>query len=197
MEPMPNNQLNSFNNAARHRPDHNSPRNLPLLTPNIVTTAGDDTIAGTSADDIIASSTGNDAMNGGSGTDTVSYLSMQSSISVEASGVIDKGLAGVDHITNIEHIIAPVAQANIIDASTGTGAASIDVDLSAHRLTVNGIPGLGTLSLQMDNFVNVIGTSNADSITGDSGNNYLVGDYRDGRQRHVGWGQSAQRQSRQ
>ena len=114
-------------------------------------------------------------MNGGDGTDTMSYLEMQNSISLEASGVVNKGLAGTDSITNMEHIIAPMRQENIIDASTGTGTASIDVDLSVHRLTVNGIPGLGSLNFQVDNFVNVTGTSNADSITGDRGNNYLVG----------------------
>ncbi|MEG4860392.1 hypothetical protein QUB75_23835, partial [Microcoleus sp. K1-B6] len=56
-----------------------------------------------------------------------------------------------------------------------SGTASINVDLSQNRLAVNNLPGIGTLNLTVENFVNVTGTPNVDVLTGNIQNNSLVG----------------------
>ena len=142
---------------------------------SINTTAGNDNITGDSLDNLILGSSGNDTMNGGTGTDTVSYLSLRNGITIKAQGIVSKGAAGTDTLQNIEHITAPLGQLNTIDASTGSGTASINVNLSTNSLAVNNIPGLGTQNFTVDNFVNVTGTANVDVITGNNLDNSLVG----------------------
>lgn len=52
--------------------------------------------------------------------------------------------AGTDQILNIETIVGAVGFDNAIDGSTGiSGVTFFDIDLSAKRLTVRDIPGLG------------------------------------------------------
>ena len=154
------------------------PQNPTPATPpanSINTTAGNDNITGDSLDNLILGSSGNDTMNGGTGTDTVSYLSLRNGITIKAQGIVSKGAAGTDTLQNIEHITAPLGQLNTIDASTGSGTASINVNLSTNSLAVNNIPGLGTQNFTVDNFVNVTGTANVDVITGNNLDNSLVG----------------------
>ncbi|MEG4586191.1 hypothetical protein QUA54_13385 [Microcoleus sp. MOSTC5] len=154
------------------------PQNLTPPPPpanSITTTAGNDNITGDSLDNFILGNSGTDSIIGGLGTDTMSYLSLTSSISLEAKGIVDKGAAGTDTLQNIEQIIAPLGQSNTIDASTGSGTASINVDLSQNRLAVNNLPGIGTLNFTVENFVNVTGTPNVDVLTGNIQNNSLVG----------------------
>ncbi len=169
--PAPNQGVQLTNSAL---PPQN-PTPPPPPANSINTTGGNDNITGDSLDNFIIGSSGTDTINGGAGTDTMSYLSLRSGITIKAQGIVDKGTAGTDTLQNIEHIIAPLGQINTIDASTGSGTASINVDLSQNRLAVNNIPGIGTLNLTVDNFVNVTGTPNVDVITGNSLDNYLVG----------------------
>ncbi|MCW6049083.1 hypothetical protein K4039_03055 [Lyngbya sp. CCAP 1446/10] len=142
---------------------------------SINTTAGNDNITGDSLDNFVLASSGNDAINGGTGTDTVSYLGLGNAITLKAQGIISKGTDGTDTLQNIEQIIAPLGQLNTIDASTGTGAASINVNLSTNSVAVNNIPGIGTLNFTAENFANVTGTPNVDVITGNNLDNSLVG----------------------
>jgi Ca2+-binding RTX toxin-like protein len=51
----------------------------------------------------------------------------------------------------------------------------LDVDLSTNRLTINGLPGIGSASLKVVNFQNVNGSENADLIVGDDNANVLDG----------------------
>ncbi|MGF1488114.1 MAG: calcium-binding protein, partial [Prochloraceae cyanobacterium] len=92
-------------------------------------------------------------------------------------GRINKGNGQFDTPTDFfETIIGAVGFANTIDVSTSPPpTASIDVDLSADRLTLVGIPG-GNITINRQNFVNVTGTTLGDIIKGDTGNNVLDGD---------------------
>ena len=143
---------------------------------DIVGTKNDDTIIGNGQDNTFFGSEGNDDLNGGDGTDRVDYSGLGQKITLKAEGVIDKGSAGTDQILNIEEIVGATGQDNVIDGTVpGGGPSSFDVDLSAKRLTVNNIPGIGDLTLTVENFVNVTGTSNADTIVGNNEDNLLIG----------------------
>jgi Ca2+-binding RTX toxin-like protein len=170
--PPPQNQGAQLTSSAL--PPQN-PTPPPPPANSISTTAGNDNITGDSLDNFILGSSGTDTINGGTGTDTISYLSLGNGITIKAQGIVDKGAAGTDTLQNIEQIIAPLGQINTIDASTGSGTASINVDLSQNRLAVNNLPGIGTLNFTVENFLNVTGTPNVDVLTGNIQNNTLVG----------------------
>jgi len=129
-----------------------------------------------SSDDTIIGSTGNDAINGGIGQDTADYSGIGQAITLRPTGVVSKGTAGTDQLVSIEKIVGATGQANIIDASTATGTATINANLAAKSLVVNtGDSRFPTLSFGVTNFTNVIGSVNNDTITGDDGSNSLVG----------------------
>lgn len=168
----PQNQGAQLTNSALPPQNQTPP---PPPANSISTTAGNDNITGDSLDNFILGSSGTDTIIGEAGTDTISYLSLGSAITIKAKGIVDKGAAGTDTMQNIEQIIAPLRQTNTIDASTGSGTASMDVDLSQNRMAVNNLPGIGTLNFTVENFVNVTGTPNVDVLTGNIQDNYLVG----------------------
>ncbi len=139
-------------------------------------TDGNDILQGGSGNDSLIGGTGNDLLDGGTGFDTADYSHLYQAITLEAAGVINKGFAGTDQILNIEKIIGSTGKANAIDGSTGTSTTtSFDVNLAKQSLVVNGVPGLGALKFQVQNFVNVTGTSQADSIIGNNQSNILEG----------------------
>lgn len=137
-------------------------------------TPGDDDIFALAGDDTIFGTTGNDVIDGGTGFDTVDYSLVAAPITLLPQGVFDSG-ANVGQLRSIERIIGAVGQPNTIDGSKGSGPASFDINLEVNRLTVNNIPGLPPLNFTVENFVNVVGTSNADTIIGSSANNLLTG----------------------
>jgi len=129
-----------------------------------------------SANDTITGSTGNDTINGGIGQDTADYSGIGQAITLRPTGVVSKGSAGTDQLVSIEQIVGATGQANVIDASTATGTATINVDLGNKSLEVKtGVSTFPTLNFGVTNFANVIGTVNNDTIVGDAGNNRLVG----------------------
>ncbi len=139
-------------------------------------TDGNDTVEGGSGNDSLIGGTGKDILDGGSGFDTADYSTLGRAITLEAAGIVNKGSAGTDQILNIQKIIAATGRANAIDGSTGKSTTtSFDINLAKESLVVNGIPGLGTLKFQVQNFVDVTGTSQADSIIGNNQNNILEG----------------------
>jgi Ca2+-binding RTX toxin-like protein len=135
----------------------------------------DDIIYSNNGNDSIAASRGNDFIDGGDGFDTVDYSTLGTSITLGAFGVINKGVFGNDVITRVERIVGAVNQANSIDASSSTGTAFVNVNLSSGSLTVNNIPFLGNRSFSVVNFVNATGTNSNDTFTGSIGNNILRG----------------------
>jgi Ca2+-binding RTX toxin-like protein len=135
-----------------------------------------DSYLGTSSNDTFFASSGNDFMNGGFGFDTADYRGAGRAITLSSQGFVGKGTAGTDRLFSVEQIIAPAGFSNTINASSlSSSPTSISVNLASNSLFVNNIPGLGTLSFSTINFVNVIGTSQADSISGNSLNNRLEG----------------------
>lgn len=135
-----------------------------------------DTYFGTSFNDTFFASFGNDVMYGGSGFDAVDYSFIGRSITLLPNSFVSKGTAGIDDLYSVERIIAPAGFNNTIDmSSVGDGTTSISVNLASDLLSFNNIPGVGSLSYSTINFVNVIGTSQADSISGNSLSNRLEG----------------------
>jgi Ca2+-binding RTX toxin-like protein len=152
----------------------------------IIVPPGDNTITGTPGDDIFIAGDGNDTLIGGGGSDTVDYSSGSfTSITLLPTGIVNKfsffsGFT-TDQLINFKTIIAPLNSSfnfpgpNLIDASVTSFPASITVNLANNSLIVNNVPGSGTLSFTVKNFVNVNGTNQDDSITGDAQNNTFNG----------------------
>jgi len=171
--------------AADQRPPQRTPAQPPLGA-NLIGTNGADNLTGDasnnaysagSGDDLLMASTANDSISGGSGYDILDYSRVNADLNLARGGVLTKsGDLGTDTITgfDIEEIRANARRVNTIDGSTGT-TASLDVDLSANRLTIKGLPGIGSASLKVVNFQNVNGSENADLIVGDDSANVLDG----------------------
>jgi Ca2+-binding RTX toxin-like protein len=147
---------------------------------------GNDILNGEAGDDTLMGYLGNDTLNGGSGIDTADYSNLNQGITLGPGGLISKGLAGVDSIFAVENIVGNADFINTIDASSGdSGLVSLNVDLSLNSLTVNNVPGLGSLNFGVFNFIDVTGSTEADDIAGnlqanildgDGGNDFLFGD---------------------
>jgi len=129
------------------------------------------------SNDTIIGSAGDDTINGGVGTDTVNYSSLTDTITLKVGGVVDKGIFGSDQILNVETVIGATGQANTIDASTDVATTtSLNVDLAVNRLTFNGLPApVNSLTLNVQNFVNITGTTQGDTLKGNSSGNELNG----------------------
>ncbi|MGB6299489.1 MAG: calcium-binding protein [Rivularia sp. (in: cyanobacteria)] len=156
---------------------------LPIGNP-IVGTNGPDILLGTRKDDLILAlggddtiigSLGNDTINGGAGFDSLDYRELGRKITLLPQGLIGNGNTQGSQIQGIERIIGPRKKNNTIDGSNGKGPVSFDIDLSKDLLVVEDIPRLGSVKFVVENFVNVEGTQNSDSIIGDKGKNKLSG----------------------
>ncbi|MGK7956854.1 MAG: calcium-binding protein [Crocosphaera sp.] len=150
---------------------------------NVVGTKNKDTIIGSNANnklmaeagnDFIGGSIGKDFIDGGLGFDTIDYQKLGQAITLQAGGKVDKGSLGTDQLNEVERIIGDGTKVNKIDGSTGTGTASFKVDLSKDSLTVSGTP-IGDLKFTVENFSDVIGTSNDDIIVGNNLSNNITG----------------------
>ena len=173
------------NGSPARRGPQPAPAPVPPLV-NLIGTTGSDILSGDasnntynagSGDDLLMASTGNDSISGGSGYDILDYSKVNADLNLARGGVLTKsGGLGTDTIAgfDIEEIRANAKRVNTIDGSTGT-TASLDVDLSTNRLTINGLPGIGSASLKVVNFQNVNGSENADLIVGDDNANVLDG----------------------
>ncbi|MGK7941649.1 MAG: calcium-binding protein, partial [Crocosphaera sp.] len=106
---------------------------------NVTGSNNQDTIIGNKANnkllaeggnDFIGGSAGDDIIDGGFGFDTIDYQNLGQAITLEAAGKVDKGFLGKDLLNNVERIVADGTKTNEIDGSTGTGTASLKVDLA-------------------------------------------------------------------
>ncbi|MBW4688758.1 MAG: calcium-binding protein [Komarekiella atlantica HA4396-MV6] len=138
---------------------------------------GSDKLTGGRGDDTFKGSRGNDSINGGDGFDTADYSKLGKTITLSGVGTITKaGGFGTDLVFKVETVIADASVANnTIDASQSVSGVSITSDLQAQSISANNVPTLGTLTFDVVNFDNIIGTNENDSITGDRQNNRLVG----------------------
>ncbi len=142
-------------------------------------TQDDDRIFGLQGEDTLLGSEGDDSLFGGgelpdrlNERDTVDYSGLKDAITLLPQGVVNKGESGQDQLNSIEAIIAPLNQENWIDASGSSGKTAINVNLARQSLNVTDIPGLPSgINLTVQNFKNVSGTQNNDTLTGDRQDN--------------------------
>ena len=120
--------------------------------------------------------TGSNLVDGGTEFDTVNYSFLNESITLKAQGILQKASGGSDLLVSIESIVGDVGVGivNTIDGS-GSGTASLDVNLSGNSLIVNGTGAPSPLNFQVFNFNNVRGTDNNDKIVGNHNNNVFFG----------------------
>ena len=129
------------------------------------------------SNDTIIGSTGDDTINGGLGSDRVDYSSLTEAITLLAGGIVNKGSFGTDTIVDVETVIGATGQSNTIDASTGIATTtSLNVNLATNNLIINGLPApINSITLNVQNFLNVVGTTQNDTIKGNNLANELVG----------------------
>ncbi|ELR99594.1 calcium-binding protein [Gloeocapsa sp. PCC 73106] len=138
---------------------------------SLIGTVSNDTIQGLQGNDTIVSSLRNDILDGADGFDVANYLGNITAITLLPQGTVNKG-SGTDNLIKVERIIAPVGLANTIDLSPSDPGVTTNADLSTGTLNVSG-PFVG--SFTVENFINVIGSINADTIVGSTVANNLSG----------------------
>ena len=141
----------------------------------LYSTPEDDLVLAKGGDDTIFGSLGNDIYSGGDGFDTLDYTLLGKKITLLPQGLIGNGNTQGSQIQEIERIVGAPKKDNTIDGSGGKGPVFFTIDLSKNQLVVKDIPGLGSVEFVVENFVNVEGTENSDSIIGDGGKNKLSG----------------------
>ena len=145
------------------------------MTQAITGTDHNDNLVGTHGNDVFQGSLGNDTIIGNGGHDVVDYSNLHQPITITATGKVLKNNHQEDVLSGIETIIGAAGQANTVDASEAINTTSINVNLSQNKLVVNNIPHIGSAEYNVQNFVNVIGTSQADTIVGNAQDNNLQG----------------------
>jgi len=115
----------------------------------IIGAAGNETITGSTANDTLIGAAGNDTLNGGDGNDTIR--------GGVGTNTLDGG-SGTDTLDLFDLTTALTVSLNATGGGTFTTG-------SASTLTTN----------TFTNFENIIGGTNADTITGNAGNNVLDG----------------------
>lgn len=137
-------------------------------------TDGDDTLIGTAGNDRFIGSAGDDIIECGNGNDVVDYRNLGQPVTIQSVG-FQKGAIGTDTFKDsVEPIIGATGQVNSIDATSDSTNVAIVADLSKERLEIR-VVGLPPIILKANNFVNVIGTNQNDTITGDAQANELSG----------------------
>lgn len=140
----------------------------------ITGTDGDDILIGTAEDDRIIASAGDDTITGGDGNDIVDYSGLGQPVIIQPAD-FQKGTIGTDTFQDVvETLIGATGQANSIDATTDNTTVSIVADLSKKRLEIR-VGGSRRIAVNVKNFVNVTGTNQKDTITGDAVDNQLSG----------------------
>ena len=138
---------------------------------------GDDVILGNAGDDVLSSDDGFSILDGGTGVDIADYSNLDQAIIFDPLGIVEKGIAGVDEVIDIETIRGASGLENTIDGFfISDFDASITADLSSNSLTVNDAETIGSLDFTVENFQHVIGTFQDDVIIGNAQNNILSGE---------------------
>jgi Ca2+-binding RTX toxin-like protein len=159
----------------------------------ILTTIEDDLVNALDGNDFIKGSQGNDTIDGGTGTDTMSYdgnigdrrqplidipIRLNINGSVKSLGfIVEKEEVGFDELIGIETIEASENRSDFIDVSGTTGTTYVEIDLGRNKMRLSTFDNPDTISqdFTVRNFEHVIGTQNADIITGDISNNIIDG----------------------
>ncbi|MFN7678543.1 MAG: M10 family metallopeptidase C-terminal domain-containing protein [Cyanobacteriota bacterium] len=148
-------------------------------SPNPDTITGDEAnnnLSGGEGNDTFFGTTGNDTLDGGKGEDVSDYSSLGRVVSLGALGALNKGRGGIDTLVGIETVIASSLIGDTIDLSgAGRPATGTDTNLTRGVVTVYGTDAPLPLTVNVRQFEHVIGSPNADTITGDGANNTLNG----------------------
>ncbi|HIK06317.1 MAG TPA: hypothetical protein IGS40_16640 [Trichormus sp. M33_DOE_039] len=132
---------------------------------------GNNQLFGNGGDDTIRGSGGSDTLDGGTGNNRADYSQLGQSITFLPSNTVKKSNLGTDQLIGIQTIVADRnASNNTIDVSSLTNITSINANLAAQTVTVN-----GSQSWTMVNFDDVKGTNQVDSLIGDTQDNQLFG----------------------
>ena len=172
---------------------------------------GSDTLNGGADDDRLIALAGNDTLDGGTGTDTVDYSTTSLGVSVDLSAASNHATGteiGTDQIANVENVnggagndnLAGDAAINNLTAGAGddtvhggdgddtydggTGTDTINYSTAAFAGIINlgaGTATGGGYTHTLINFENAVGSTSADTITGDGNANSLAGDAGDDR----------------
>jgi Ca2+-binding RTX toxin-like protein len=165
---------------------------------HLTTTDGlDDTVTGTdgndvldvgAGDDVLIGGLGNDVLDGGEGTDTVSYATATGKVIVNLLATTNQatGGAGSDVLISIENVIGTSfddtlqgdAHDNVLDGGLGNDTLSYGSSLQGVSVSLAVTGPQDTHGSGIDTvtgFENLIGSSSADTLEGDGGNNVLDG----------------------
>ncbi|EAR17621.1 putative hemolysin-adenlyate cyclase protein [Synechococcus sp. WH 7805] len=142
---------------------------------NVVGTDNSDLIVGNDNNNVFTGSSGFDLLDGGDGFDTADYSGLDTDITLNATGLVDKGDLGLDLLRSINEVVADAGQTNTIDAAFGE-ISQISADLGAGTLEVALFtPNVGPLFFDVANFDDVRGSFNSDFITGSATDNVFFG----------------------
>ena len=113
----------------------------------------------------------------GSGYDVIDYSYLPSNITLVRGGTVNKGLLGTDTFLDFYDKIIATNNANdwIDGLSNGGFIANLEINLSKNLLSINNLPGIGSISSVIEKFENLSGTYNSDSLIGDSSENTILG----------------------
>jgi Ca2+-binding RTX toxin-like protein len=138
-------------------------------------TSQNDELFGLEGDDLLIATAGSDVLDGGLGFDTADYSGLSAQITLKPTGILEKTGLGRDRLVKVERIIGS-NNFNIIDAaSVSSGTTSLAVNLAQGSVVVRNVPGVGNINLSVANFNWVIGTANADNLTGGDFSDLLRG----------------------
>ncbi|MDY6897773.1 MAG: hypothetical protein SWZ49_06790 [Cyanobacteriota bacterium] len=142
----------------------------------LFSTPGNDLVLAKGGDDTIFGSLGNDIYKGGDGFDTLDYSFLGRKITLLPRGFLGNGNSQGSQIQEIERIVGARNKGNTIDGSGGRRTkTSFNINLAQEKLVVENLPGDGSFKFEVENFVNIEGTENNDSLTGDNKRNRISG----------------------
>lgn len=156
---------------------------------NLTGGTGTDTLTGDGNSNVIDAGSGsaNDTINGGGGTDTVSYASANAGVTVNLTTTTAQNTvgAGTDTITNTESLtgsgfndsLRGTTAANAFNGLAGTDTISYASGASS-AVTANLSTGVASGGSGADTFAgveNLTGSSYADNLQGDAGDNVING----------------------
>ncbi len=128
-------------------------------------------------DDYFFGKSGDNTYQFGDGYDVIDYSYLPSSISLVRGGTVNKGSLGTDTFLDFyDKIIATNNLDDWIDGITNGGfIADLEINLSKNYLSINNLPGIGSISSFIEKFENISGSNNADRLIGNSSNNTILG----------------------
>jgi Ca2+-binding RTX toxin-like protein len=159
---------------------------------NVVGSSGDDRIKGTSDSNQLAGGAGrdtllggggNDRLDGGSDIDVADFSGETTRTILLPTGVVRQvstpatgsTFVSQTQLVNIETVIASTLNSAVINASSAGSGITINANLAAQTLRINGVPTI-TQPFEIQNFDNIVGSRGNDTLTGDGGQNSLDGE---------------------